>query len=37
MALEEAVIDLILTKAKVTDVPGSYEEALKPAATTPSA
>ena len=37
MALEEAVIDLILTKAKVTEVPGSYEEALKPSAAAPSA
>jgi trigger factor len=37
MALEEAVIDLILTKAKVTEVAGSYEEALKPSPATPSA
>lgn len=37
MALEEAVIDLILSKAKVTDTACSYEEALKPSTTTPSA
>ena len=38
MALEEAVIDLILTKAKVTETPCSYEEALKPStAAAPSA
>ncbi len=30
MALEEAVIDLILSKAQVTDAACSYEEALKP-------
>jgi trigger factor len=33
MALEEAVIDLILSKAKVTEIACSYEEALKPSAT----
>lgn len=33
MALEEAVIDLILSKAKVTETACSYEEALKPSAT----
>ena len=37
MALEEAVIDLILTNAKVTETPCSYEEALKPSTTAPSA
>jgi trigger factor len=30
MALEEAVIDLILENAKVTEKACSYEEALKP-------
>ncbi len=33
MALEEAVIDLILSKAQVTDTACSYEEALKPSPT----
>jgi trigger factor len=37
MALEEAVIDLILTNAKVTETPCSYEEALKPSTAAPSA
>jgi trigger factor len=37
MALEEAVIDLILSKAKVTETACSYEEALKPSTATPSA
>lgn len=37
MALEEAVIDLILTKAKVTETACSYEEALKPSPAAPSA
>jgi trigger factor len=32
MALEEAVIDLILSNAKVTETACSYEEALKPSA-----
>jgi trigger factor len=32
MALEEAVIDLVLNSAKVTESSVSYEEALKPAA-----
>jgi len=31
MALEEAVIDHILSKAQVADVSCAYEEALKPA------
>jgi len=34
MALEEAVIDLVLAGASVTEIPGSYEEALRPAAST---
>ena len=37
MALEEAVIDLILSKAKVAETSCSYEEALKPSAAAPSA
>lgn len=37
MALEEAVIDLILNHAKVTETSCSYEEALKPSPAAPSA
>lgn len=37
MALEEAVIDLILSKAGVSETSCSYEDALKPTAATPDA